>query len=514
MTEQFLPIANHPLVVKWFAQNLMIDHPKVQMLPIGVANEMWEHGNLTILMSCIDLATNIPKIDPVYFNFRLHTNPVQRGMCRNTLAMKGLQWNSDLPHGVYLMALAHHKFAICPPGNGVDCHRTWEGLYHGTIPILLKSQFTQILQKSFPCILLDTWDDFSEEECIKQYDSLINNKEYHEKLKFSYYKKQIDDAVQSIEQFKPTAHAMHVAYAFIGQLPSYSIDTVHQLRLFYDGPIHFIISDITNPIVDILQNTYGVTIVQYDTVKDDAFNALVKRVYHKFCIVNNLKGREKLFIYSFERFYLMHNLMKKMNLENVFFAELDNLVYDDPRKWMDGFSMHDFSYMFDNYDRGASGVCFIRSTNTLQLFLDYCTKFIEFSNDFINEMTPLYHFWDAHKDRVGMLPVHWTSDTVPHMASEHFEMYTNSIFDAASLGIFIGGMDPHHTGGIIKKGLKGKWSLIDYTKYTYKWELDAKGRNIPYILGPNTTWLRINNLHIHSKDLKPCMSDAIPAATI
>jgi hypothetical protein len=102
--------------------------------------------------------------------------------------------------------------------------------------------------------------------------------------------------------------------------------------------------------------------------------------------------------------------------------------------------------------------------------------------------------------------VHWPAEGIPSEASSHFDMYGNSMFDAASLGIFIGGMDPHHTGGVIQKGLRGKWSLLDYTKYSYKWEMDAQGRNIPYILGPSTTWLRINNLHIHSKDLKPCMS--------
>jgi hypothetical protein len=249
-------------------------------------------------------------------------------------------------------------------------------------------------------------------------------------------------------------------------------------------------------------------------VKDNTFNALVQRVYHKFCIVRELKGREKLFIYSFERFYILYNLMKQRGLTNVFFLELDNLVYDDPRKWEKGFSLHEMSYMFDNQDRGASGICSIRSLDILRKFLDYCSHFIEHSNDFITEMITLYRFWKGQSGCVGMLPVHWPADGIPAEASSHFDMYNGSIFDAASLGIFIGGMDPHHTGGVIRKGLRGKWSLLDYTKYKYKWEMDTEGRNIPYILGPGDIWLRINNLHIHSKDLKPCMSDATPPATI
>jgi hypothetical protein len=516
VSDTFIPIADHPLVVAWFAQNLMIRHPKVKSLPIGIANEMWTHGNLATLLNCIQMATNIPKLNSVYFNFRLHTNPTVREPCRTTLLNKGLNWNPDLPHNVYLMNLASHMFAISPPGNGIDCHRLWESLYLGTIPIVLRSVFTERFQERFPCILLDKWDDYSEEECKKQYDAILAKYggDYREKLKFGYYTQQIEAAVASIPM--QVADTMHVAYAFIGQLPSYSIDTVHQLRLFYNGPVYFIINDLVNPMVDILRNTYNVSIVPYDNVKDDAFNALVQRVYHKFCIVNSLKGREKIFIYAFERFYLLCMLMKKLGLKNVFFAELDNLMYDDPHKWFGGFIQNEMSYMFDNHDRGASGVCFIRSVDILQKFIDHCSEFIEFSTGFIDEMTALYRFWEKNKTSVGMLPVHWVTktETIPPAAFENYDKYTGSIFDAASLGIFIGGMDPHHTGGVIKKGLKGKWSHIDYTGYKYKWEMDSEGRNIPYIQRPDGAWLRINNLHIHSKDLKPCMSDANPPATI
>jgi hypothetical protein len=266
--------------------------------------------------------------------------------------------------------------------------------------------------------------------------------------------------------------------------------------------------------VEDLKTKYDVTIVPYEDVKDADFNALIERMYHRFCIVESLKGREKIFIYSFERFFLVHNLMKKQNLSNLFFMEVDNLIYDDPHKWLNGFTANDMSYMFDHHDRGASGICFLKTTNILKRFLEYCCNFIEYSNDFINEMTTLYRFWNSNKTHVGMLPVHWPTETIPYMASDNFGLYGDSIFDAASLGIYIGGMDPHHTGGVIKKGLRGKWSLLDYTRYKYKWEMDEQGRNIPYVLGPNEKWLRINNLHIHSKDLKPCMSDTDPPATI
>jgi hypothetical protein len=521
VVETFRPIADHPLVMKWFAQNLMMVHPKVVSIPIGIANEMWPHGNIQTLTQTIQMAKHIPKLEDVFFNFSLHTNPGQREHCRSKLLQKRLLWTNNLPHEVYVMKMASHQFAICPPGNGIDCHRTWEALYLGTIPVLLRSVFTETLQKSVPCILLDSWDAFSVEACKEQYENIRSQYEgWTNKLKFSYYEAQIKEAVTSLSLQKRDIRAardtqeLQIVYAFIGTLPVYTVDTVHQLRLFYDGPVYLIINDLGNPLVDILRDTYSVSIVSYEDVKDATFNALVQRVYHKFCIVQGLAGREKLFIYAFERFYLLYNLMIQCGLTNVFFLELDNLLYNDPRKWETGFALHEMSYMFDNYDRGASGICSIRSTDILRKFLDHCSHFIEFTTEFITEMTTLFRFWKEQNNRVGMIPVHWPTDGVPVEASAHFNMYNRSIFDAASLGIFIGGMDPHHTGGVIQKGLRGKWSLLDYTKYTYKWEMDTKGRNIPYILGSGDTWLRINNLHIHSKDLKPCMSDADPPAKI
>jgi hypothetical protein len=302
---------------------------------------------------------------------------------------------------------------------------------------------------------------------------------------------------------------MNIVYAFIGTLPSYSVDTVHQMRLFYDGPIYFIVSDYSSPFVETLKTQYNVNIIRYDSVIDEDFNSLVARKYDKFAIVPMLKGREKLFIYCFERFFLLNNLMKQHNLENILFAELDNLLYNDPREWLPNLITHDMSYMFDNVNRGASGIAFIRSTVLFAEFLKCSYDFIENDNSFMTEMTVLYNFWMTHKTAVQLLPIFWTDPSHPPEANATFSIF-NSVFDAASMGICLGGMDPYHTGGVIVKGLAGKWSYHDFSKYTYEWKKDEKGRLIPYILrSSDTTWIRINNLHIHSKDLKSCLSIAI-----
>jgi hypothetical protein len=53
------------------------------------------------------------------------------------------------------------KFVISPPGNGIDCHRTWEALYMGCIPIVIKND------------IYDNWSDLPILQ-VESYSQLTN----------------------------------------------------------------------------------------------------------------------------------------------------------------------------------------------------------------------------------------------------------------------------------------------------------------------------------------------------
>ena len=485
ITEKYMILANHKLVIHWFAHNLCMEHPKLTMIPIGIANSMWNHGNINILNE--NMLSLCEKTDLLYFYFNVSTNFDTRNNCKNILERKGFKFDNQLPFNEYLKKLGTHKFAICPEDNGIDCHRTWECLYLNVVPILCDNILTRNIAKYLPVMLIKSWDNFNESK-MNEFDiNLCNKSEY---LDLNYHKNLILSKMP-----------FNVIYCFIGELPKYIIDTIYQLRLFYDGPVYIILSDLSNKNVDILINKYNIICVDYLDVIDNDFNDVVNKCYHKFAIVNNLTGREKLFIYSFERFFVLHNLMKQKNLQNVLFLELDNLIYDDPRLWLEGFRKSEFTFMFDNTDRCSSGISYIKNFSSIASFLTECKEYILHSNKFLNEMSVLYLYWEKNKNTTLLLPIHWNDKSVPLESHEHYDMFKKTIFDAASIGIYIGGMDPYHTNGIVIKGLKGKWSKIDYTHYQYKWESDSNNRIIPYVLGPNDEWIKINNLHIHSKQL-------------
>ena len=49
-------------------------------------------------------------------------------------------------------------FVPSPAGNGLDCHRTWEALYLGAVPVVLKSEYTG--DESWPVLVIDSWERF------------------------------------------------------------------------------------------------------------------------------------------------------------------------------------------------------------------------------------------------------------------------------------------------------------------------------------------------------------------
>lgn len=159
-TEEINQILNSNKLEKWYSQNVCFFHPKLFMVPIGLANSMWPHGNLRIFdeIPLLDLSTN--KTKKTFFNFSIHTNMAIRQPCYDILH-KQIEWLPNIEPTDNLKRLSTYEFCICPEGNGVDCHRIWEALYLKVVPIMLRSPFTETLvRNNIPLVLLDNWGDY------------------------------------------------------------------------------------------------------------------------------------------------------------------------------------------------------------------------------------------------------------------------------------------------------------------------------------------------------------------
>jgi hypothetical protein len=179
-TKETLTILNSPKLIKWYSQNICFFHPKLHMIPIGIANSMWPHGSLTIFNNN-ELNNNINnKINRIFFNFNIQTNARIRQPCYNILSKYYLFLPNISPEE-NIKRLSKYEFCISPEGNGVDCHRLWEALYLKVVPIVLRTPFTEtLLRNQIPLVVLNSWEDLLTIEKQLHYNnydfSVIENK--------------------------------------------------------------------------------------------------------------------------------------------------------------------------------------------------------------------------------------------------------------------------------------------------------------------------------------------------
>jgi len=154
-----IKLLQNPLLEKWYAQNACISHAKLAILPIGIANSQWAHGNQRVFDEVLQQGI-LKRPGSIYFQFKVDTNFEKRSTCMRTLWGK-LDWLCETTFQGHLERLASHEFCICPEGNGMDTHRFWECMYLKVVPIVLQSPFIAELRRQYglPMVLLEKWED-------------------------------------------------------------------------------------------------------------------------------------------------------------------------------------------------------------------------------------------------------------------------------------------------------------------------------------------------------------------
>jgi hypothetical protein len=179
-------------VEKLWCQNYnYIETDVVKSLPIGLERVRWfpEQRKQEVLYQAI---VDNTKSDLAYMNFNPGTN-TQRQTIFNQLNNKSFITQKMVGNGgdynTYIEDLKSHKYVISPPGNGIDCHRNWEAIYLGCIPIVLDSYFNRNIYEKLPVLIVKDYD-LNEKELLDSYDKIKNqnqkidiiNKKYWENI--------------------------------------------------------------------------------------------------------------------------------------------------------------------------------------------------------------------------------------------------------------------------------------------------------------------------------------------
>lgn len=203
---EFNNLLNNTQLIHWFCQNMTVKHPKITQMPIGL-----DYHTLTVnplwgpLSSCQEQEQNLMFLNKksvpfwnrnvhCYANFHFTMN-TKLGYDRkdafqninkdliyyeNTPVTRLTTWNRQLKFA----------FVICPHGGGLDCHRNWEALCLGCIPIVKTSPIDS-LYNGLPVLIVDDWQnitiDLLKNTIIRFKTMFINNEFNMEKIKLEYW---------------------------------------------------------------------------------------------------------------------------------------------------------------------------------------------------------------------------------------------------------------------------------------------------------------------------------------
>jgi hypothetical protein len=224
-------LLKHPLVLKWYAQNCAMRVGKLEPIPIGmdyhprvvihVPNEVAPEGlpvtsvetlvsdglakienGSTILThdayspekqeEDIEQLRGLDNRTPIaYGNFHFFTGTLygdDRAQAKQAIPSNCIEYEAArVPRQKMFERMASYRFIASPFGNGLDCHRTWEALALGCIPIVRSSGLDSLFQ-GLPVLIVNAWSDVTRELL----DSFVPDTSQLEKLTQDYWMKRLN----------------------------------------------------------------------------------------------------------------------------------------------------------------------------------------------------------------------------------------------------------------------------------------------------------------------------------
>lgn len=168
-------LLNHPLLDAWFTQNYdgSVVHPKLYLFPIGFdlhtsrRDKKWRSFNGISIMK--DVRNREFKRSMTIIFDKMRPNPYRTRAEKELTCIYKVKkkLNAETIWEFY----SSHVFGISPRGNGLDCHRTWEMIYFGMIPIV-KSSSLDPLYADLPVVIVKQWEDVCELDLNAVYESI------------------------------------------------------------------------------------------------------------------------------------------------------------------------------------------------------------------------------------------------------------------------------------------------------------------------------------------------------
>ena len=152
-----------------------------QSFPIGmqysyIYNQPIKLGDHSNLVLCAFNNTTDQYRRPLYNRRVIETN-----LLKNNIT------NIALNSSDYFASLPTYKFVISPEGNGINCHRHYEALIAGCIPIIENNLHIQQKYAGLPILYTDDYTEITNDYLNTQYEIMLNTTYDFSRLFISFY---------------------------------------------------------------------------------------------------------------------------------------------------------------------------------------------------------------------------------------------------------------------------------------------------------------------------------------
>ena len=215
-------ILSNPYLVHWFAQNCTLTHPKITRVPIGMDYHTLhiEPPKLKFIRSAMssalphksgwgfrkpailqekDLFEIKKQSKPFYereikaygnfhFFMKMGYAITDRPEAYNKIPKHLVFYEPIKAHRIVCWTnMTQHAFVVSPFGNGLDCHRTWEALALGCIPIVRSSGMDPLFD-DLPVWIVNDWTEVTLEAMKQKIEEFRTKSFRYEKLTLAYWR--------------------------------------------------------------------------------------------------------------------------------------------------------------------------------------------------------------------------------------------------------------------------------------------------------------------------------------
>ena len=165
--------------------------------PIGMGYHWYNNKNTNLIGNHNDTV-----LCAINTNTDIHRprNGITCKIIVENLKKNGIE-NKLISPDIYFSTLSNYKFIISPEGNGIDCHRHYEALMYGCIPIIERNPLTEKKYKNLPVLWTTDYSEITEEYLNNVYEDFLKKEYDFSSLFLSSYQFQIQKQIREKTNF-------------------------------------------------------------------------------------------------------------------------------------------------------------------------------------------------------------------------------------------------------------------------------------------------------------------------